>query len=184
MVVATPHHWHCPIAIRALAAGKDIYVEKPASHVFREGRLLVEAASKHKRIVQHGTQMRSSDVTAEAGKVLASGILGEIKTTKAWNCQRQNPPKAVADGDVPAGVNYDLWLGPAPERRFNRLRFHRTWQLFRDYGNGATSATTASTTSIWPALDSARRRTPSRSPPMGAMPIWKRACANFPTTCR
>jgi predicted dehydrogenase len=136
MVVATPHHWHCPIALRALAAGKDVYVEKPASHVFREGRLLADAARKHKRIVQHGTQMRSSDVTAEAGKVIASGILGEIKTTKAWNCQRQNPPRSVADGEVPAGVNYDLWLGPAPARRFNPLRFHRTWQLFRDYGNG------------------------------------------------
>jgi predicted dehydrogenase len=136
VVVATPHHWHCPIALHALAAGKDVYVEKPASHVFREGRLLVDAARKHKRIVQHGTQMRSSDVTAKAGEVLASGILGEIKTTKAWNCQRQSPPKSVADGDVPAGVNYDLWLGPAPERKFNRLRFHRTWQLFRDYGNG------------------------------------------------
>ena len=136
VVIATPHHWHCPIALRALAAGKDIYLEKPASHVFREGRLLVDAARQHKRIVQHGTQMRSSDVTAKASEVLASGILGEIKTTKAWNCQRQSPPKAVPDGDVPAGVNYDLWLGPAPERKFNRLRFHRTWQLFRDYGNG------------------------------------------------
>jgi predicted dehydrogenase len=136
LVVATPHHWHCPIALRALAAGKDVYVEKPASHVFREGRLLAEAARKHKRIVQHGTQMRSSPVTAKAGEVLASGILGEIKTTKAWNCQRQVPPKPVADSDPPPGVNYDLWLGPAEKRPFNRNRFHRTWQLFRDYGNG------------------------------------------------
>ena len=80
--------------------------------------------------------MRSSEVTTKAGEVLASGILGEIKTTKAWNCQRQPPPKPASDGDVPAGVNYDLWLGPAPTRSFNRNRFHRTWQLFRDYGNG------------------------------------------------
>jgi predicted dehydrogenase len=136
VVVATPHHWHVPIALRAVVAGKDVYVEKPASHVFREGRLLIEAAQKHKRIVQHGTQMRSSEVTAKAAEVLASGLLGEIKTTKAWNCQRQNPPKKVADSDAPAGVNYDLWLGPAPKRPFNVNRFHRTWHQHRDYGNG------------------------------------------------
>src|SRR4051794_25635971 len=89
VVIATPHHWHMPIALRALQAGKDVYVEKPASHVFREGRLLVETAKKHNRVVQHGTQMRSSEVTAKAGEVLRSGILGEVKTTKAWNVQRQ-----------------------------------------------------------------------------------------------
>jgi predicted dehydrogenase len=136
VVVATPHHWHVPIALRALAAGKDVYVEKPASHVFREGRLLIEAAAKHKRVVQHGTQMRSSAVTARAAEVLASGVLGEIKATKAWNCQRQTPPKKAPDGEVPKGVNYDLWLGPAPKRAFNPNRFHRTWHLHRDYGNG------------------------------------------------
>jgi predicted dehydrogenase len=136
LVIATPHHWHCPIAVRALQAGKDVYVEKPASHVFREGRLLVEAAAKYKRVVQHGTQMRSSEVTAEAGKVLASGILGEVKTTKAWNVQRQTMPRPRPDGPVPAGVDYDRWLGPAPKRAFNRNRFHRTWRVYRDYGNG------------------------------------------------
>jgi predicted dehydrogenase len=136
VVVATPHHWHVPIALRLLAGGKDAYVEKPASHVFREGRLLVEAAAKHKRIVQHGTQMRSSEVTAKAGEVLASGVIGEVKMSKAWNCQRQVPPEPKPDGEPPPGVDYDLWLGPAPKRPFNPNRFHKTWQLFRDYGNG------------------------------------------------
>ena len=136
VVIATPHHWHVPIALRALAAGKDVYVEKPASHVFREGRLLVEAAAKHKRVVQHGTQMRSSEVTAKAGEVLASGVIGEVKSTKAWNCQRQIPPEPRPDGKPPEGVDYDFWLGPAPKRPFNPNRFHRTWQLFADYGNG------------------------------------------------
>jgi predicted dehydrogenase len=136
IVVATPHHWHCPIALRALAAERDVYLEKPATHVFREGQLLIDAAVKHKRIVQHGTQMRSSEVTAKAAEVLASGVIGEVKMAKAWNCQRQVPPKAAPDGDPPKGVNYDLWLGPAPARRFNPNRFHRTWQVFRDYGNG------------------------------------------------
>ncbi len=136
LVIATPHHWHCPIALLALAAGKDVYVEKPASHVFREGRLLIEAARKHRRIVQHGTQMRSSPVTVRAGEVLASGILGTIKAAKAWNVQRTVSPKPVADSAPPQGVNYDLWLGPAPPRPFNRGRFHGRWRLFRDYGNG------------------------------------------------
>ena len=136
VVIATPHHWHMPIGLRALAAGKDIYVEKPASHVFREGRLLVDAAAKEKRVVQHGTQMRSSDVTAKAAEVLASGVLGEIKMTKAWNCQRQENPKPIADADPPNGVDYDLWLGPAPKRAFNRHRYHVSWRVFRDYGNG------------------------------------------------
>lgn len=136
VVIATPHHWHCPIALRALAAGKHVYVEKPASHVFREGRALVEAAQKHRRVVQHGTQMRSSPVTARAREVLDSGVLGTIRMSKAWNCQRTVSPRPVPDGDAPKGVNYDLWLGPAPRRPFNRNRFHGTWRMFRDYGNG------------------------------------------------
>lgn len=136
LVIATPHHWHMPIALRALAAGKDIYLEKPASHVFREGRLLIEAARKYNRIVQHGSQMRSSEVTAKAGEVLASGLLGEVKMTKAWNVQRQVPPQPVPNEPVPPGVDYNMWLGPAPSRAFNRNRFHHTWRGYRDYGNG------------------------------------------------
>ena len=136
LVIATPHHWHMPIGLRAMAAGKDIYVEKPASHVFREGRLMLGMAAKEKRVVQHGSQMRSSEVTAKAAEVLASGVLGEIKMTKAWNCQRQENPKPIADTDAPKGVDYDLWLGPAPKRAFNRHRFHVSWRVFRDYGNG------------------------------------------------
>ncbi len=134
--IATPHHWHCPIAVRALEAGKDVYVEKPASHVFREGRALVEAARNHGRIVQHGTQMRSSEVTRKAGEVLASGLLGKIKTAKAWNVQRHSHPAAVPDAEPPPGVDYDLWLGPAPARRFNPLRYHGNWNWYRDHGNG------------------------------------------------
>ena len=136
VVIATPHHWHCPIAIPALQAKKDVYLEKPGSHVFREGRLLVEAARKYDRILQHGTQMRSSDVTARAGEVLASGVLGTVKMSKAWNCQRHKPRPAVADGPAPSEVDYDMWLGPAPKRAFNPTRFHGNWNWYRDYGNG------------------------------------------------
>ncbi len=134
--VATPHHWHAPIAVRALDAGKHVYVEKPASHVFHEGRLLVEAARRSKCVLQHGTQMRSSEVTAAAGKVLASGVLGRIKMSKAWGVEsRSDHPQPVPDGPVPDYVDYDTWLGPASQRPFNSNRF-RSWNRFRDYGNG------------------------------------------------
>jgi predicted dehydrogenase len=101
-----------------------------------EGRLLVEAARKHGRIVQHGTQMRSSEVTAKAREILRSGLLGKVKTAKAWNVQRHNHRAPVADSAPPGGVDYDAWLGPAPARAFNANRFHGNWQWYRDYGNG------------------------------------------------
>lgn len=136
VVVATPHHWHAPIAVRALEAGKHVYVEKPASHVFREGRRLVEAARKAGKVVQHGTQMRSSEVTAEADKILKSGLLGEIVMSKAFGVEpRGNFPAPVPDSSPPAYLDYAMWLGPAPNRPFNPGRFQR-WNDFRDYGNG------------------------------------------------
>ena len=136
VIVATPHHWHCPIAVRAVAAGKHVYVEKPASHVLHEGRLLVESARRNKTVVQHGTQMRSSEVTSAAGKVLQSGLLGQIKQAKAWGVEpRGHHPSAVPDAEAPQDLDYDFWLGPAPWRPFNPNRFRR-WNSYRDYGNG------------------------------------------------
>lgn len=134
--ITTPHHWHAPIALRALQAGKHVYVEKPASHVYNEGRLLVQFAQRYKRVVQHGTQMRSSEVTARARELLRSGELGDVKMAKAWNVQRHSHRGPVKDEATPKGVNYDLWLGPAPSRPFNPNRFHGNWGWYRDYGNG------------------------------------------------
>ena len=136
VVVATPHHWHVPIALRALQAGKDVYCEKPASHTFDEGRLLVQAAKKYGRIFQHGTQTRSSEVTTRAREVIASGYLGEIKMTKAWNIQDRGNLVPVEDGPTPEGVDYDTWLGPAETRPYNRSRFHGSWRWFFDFGTG------------------------------------------------
>ena len=137
VVVATPHHWHAPIAVRAMQAGKDVYIEKPASHVFREGRLIVEAAKKYGRIVQHGTQMRSSEVTRRADELLRNGIIGEIKMSKAWNCQRHTHRQPTTDAPVPPGVNYDLWVGPASfDGTFNPNRYNRNWNWYRAFGNG------------------------------------------------
>lgn len=136
VIIATPHHWHAPIALRAMAAGKDVYIEKPISHVYNEGPLIVAAARKYGRVVQQGSQMRSSPVTEKAGKLLKEGIIGEIKVARAWTAETRKVVKPLPDSEPPAGVDYDRWLGPAPKRPFNRHRFHQTWRMFRDYGNG------------------------------------------------
>ena len=107
VTIATPHHWHWPIALPAVIARKDVYVEKPASHVFQEGRLLVDATNAHQRIVQHGTQMRSSPVTEQAGNALRSRILGEIKMAKAWNVQDRSFAKPLPNRQPPDGVDYE-----------------------------------------------------------------------------
>lgn len=139
VMIATPHHWHSPIAVAAMKAGKDVYVEKPASHVFREGRVLIETARKYNRIFQHGTQMRSSEVTAKARELLDAGVIGAVKMSKAWNMQRMKPPAPLSDGPAPPGVDYDMWLGPSPKRPFNPHRFNRSinWSNSFDYGNGS-----------------------------------------------
>ncbi|MEZ6073951.1 MAG: Gfo/Idh/MocA family oxidoreductase [Pirellulales bacterium] len=136
VVIATPHHWHAPIALEAMAEGKDVYIEKPISHVYNEGHAVIDAARRHGRIVQQGSQMRSSPVTAEASKLLEAGVIGEVKVARAWTAEQRSVVKPVADSEAPDGVDYDRWLGPAPQRPFNALRFHQTWRMVRDYGNG------------------------------------------------
>jgi predicted dehydrogenase len=136
MVIATPHHAHAPIALRALEAGKHVYLEKPAAHAFREGRLLVEAARRAGKVVQHGTQMRSSAITAAAGKVLRGGVLGKILIARAWGVEpRGRFPDPVADSDPPAGLDWDAWLGAAPRVPYNKNK-HQNWNNYRAYGNG------------------------------------------------
>lgn len=136
VIIATPHHWHAPIALRAMHAGKDVYIEKPISHVFNEGPLIIAAAKKYGRVVQQGSQMRSSPVTLKAEQLLKQGIIGQVKVARAWTAETRTVEKPLPDGTVPAGVDYDRWLGPAPSRPFNPHRFHATWRMFRDYGNG------------------------------------------------
>jgi len=136
VLIATPHHWHAPIALRAMQAGKDCYIEKPISHVFQEGSLLIAAASKYGRVIQQGSQMRSSPVTAKAGQLLRDGVIGQVKVARAWTAETRTVELPRPDGEPPAGVDYDRWLGPAPARPFNPHRFHSTWRMFGDYGNG------------------------------------------------
>ena len=136
VIIATPHHWHAPIALAAMEAGKDVYIEKPISHVYEEGPLIIAAAKKSGRVVQQGSQMRNSPVTLKARKLLDEGIIGDVKVARAWTAETRSAVKPLPDSNPPAGVDYDRWLGPAPKRPFNTHRFHRSWRMFRDYGNG------------------------------------------------
>lgn len=136
VIIATPHHWHAPIALAAMKAGKDCYIEKPISHVYDEGPMIIAAAKKYGRVVQQGSQMRSSPVTAKAEKLLKEGIIGKVLVARAWTAETRGVDKPLPDGMPPKGVDYDRWLGPAPKRAFNPHRFHVTWRMFADYGNG------------------------------------------------
>ena len=134
--IATPNHTHSLIAITAMQAGKDVYVEKPCSHNIWEGRQLVAAARKYKRMCQHGTQGRSSPAIREAVEKLHEGVIGEIYMARGV-CFKWRPSIGHTPNEpVPPGVNYDLWLGPAPLRPFSRNRFHYNWHWHWDYGNG------------------------------------------------
>ncbi|MFP6763464.1 MAG: Gfo/Idh/MocA family oxidoreductase, partial [Planctomycetaceae bacterium] len=101
VIIATPDHWHAPAAILACDAGRHVYVEKPCSHTIREGRLLVEAARRNKRIVQHGTQVRSTDMMIDAVRKLREGIIGNVKVAKAWNIQRRGNIGRQQPGPAP-----------------------------------------------------------------------------------
>jgi predicted dehydrogenase len=136
IVVATPDHWHAPATLLACAAGKDVYVEKPASHNFREGRMMVEAARRHNRVVQMGTQARSRESTRHAIEYAQSGKLGRVHLAKAWNLQLRENIGRKPDSSAPAGVDYDTWTGPAPLLPFNENRFHYHWHWHWNYGTG------------------------------------------------
>ncbi len=136
LVVAAPDHWHAPATVWACAAGKHVYVEKPASHNLREGRLMVEAARKHERVVQMGTQRRSGAHFQSAAEFVRKGGLGKVPFARTWIAGARKSIGKKDDGPVPAGVDYDLWLGPAPERPFNPNRFHYNWHWNWDYGTG------------------------------------------------
>ncbi len=136
LVMGTPDHWHALPTILACQAGKDVYVEKPDGHNILEGRTMVAAAKKHKRIVQLGTQARSGTLQHSAMQYIAAGNLGQVRFAKAWESSRQGSIGHPADGDPPAGVDYDFWLGPAPLRPFNPRRFHGSWRWYFDYGTG------------------------------------------------
>ncbi|MFN7919093.1 MAG: Gfo/Idh/MocA family oxidoreductase [Bryobacteraceae bacterium] len=136
IVMGTPLHWHAPGTILACDAGKDVYVEKPISHNIREGRLMVEAARRNKRIVQVGTQLRTLPVTQRFYEYVRSGKLGKITGGKVWNAQLRRNIGHKEDEPVPAGIDYEIWTGPLPKMPFNRNRFHSTVNWHWHYGAG------------------------------------------------
>src|SRR5215510_13481262 len=137
VIVGTPDHWHALITVMACQAGKDVYVEKPLSLTIGEGRVMVDTARRHNRVVQMGTQQRSSTHYAEAVEYLRSGALGKIRLVKTWAYQdwMGNIPK-LPDENPPSTVDYDMWLGPAPKRPFNKNRFHFNFRWYYDYSGG------------------------------------------------
>jgi hypothetical protein len=136
VTIATPDHWHTPAAILAMEAGKHVYVEKPCSHNLREGRLLVEASARTGKIVQHGTQARSSTGFREAVQMLRDGVIGDVLIARAWNIQRRSNIGHAQPSDPPAGFDYDLWVGPAPMLPFQANRHHYTWHWWYNFGTG------------------------------------------------
>lgn len=134
--VGTPDHWHAIPTILGCMAGKDVYVEKPDGHDIVEGQRMVQAMRKYKRVVQMGSQHRSTERMQTALAYIREGHLGKCLVAKAWESSKQGDIGRPADGQPPNGVDYDMWLGSAPKRPFNPNRFHGRWRWFFDYGSG------------------------------------------------
>ncbi len=134
--IATPDHWHTPMALHALQAGKHVYVEKPCAHNVHECQILLKAAEHYGKCVQHGTQSRSSQGIIDAIAYLQSGALGKVRLAKAINHQMRGPIGRAPVTDPPPGVDYDMWSGPAPLHPFTTNRWHYNWHWFWDYGGG------------------------------------------------
>ena len=135
VVIATPDHWHAPATLLACEAGKDVYVEKPCSHNIREGRMMIDAARHHGRIVQMGVQRRSAPTFRRAIEMVHEGRLGKVRAAKAWDCQMR--ADIGRSGRPRAGRRrYETWLGPAPWIPFNPNRFHYNWHWHWHFGTG------------------------------------------------
>jgi len=137
VIIGTPDHWHCLPTVHACQAGKDVYVEKPLANSITECQVMLRAARKYERVVQVGQQQRSGMHWKAAMDFIKSGILGKIRRINIWaNFGYAAGQERVPDSPVPEGVDFDMWLGPAPERSFNASRFHGYWRMFWDYGGG------------------------------------------------
>ena len=136
VIVGTPDHWHCLHMVDACAAGKDVYVEKPIANSIAECDAMVAAAKRYSRVVQVGQQQRSSGHWKEMVEYLRSGKLGTIGRVHIWANFTYAVVASRPDSEVPAGVDFETWLGPAPSRTFNPQRFHGLWRMFWNYGGG------------------------------------------------
>jgi predicted dehydrogenase len=136
VVVATPDHWHAIPTILACQAGKDVYCEKPLAHRINEGRAIVRAADKYKRVTQMGNLIHAGENYHRVVEIVRSGVLGKITKTRVWLAADRSGLGRPHDGSPPPGCDYDFWLGPAPSRSFNANRFTFNWRYFWDYGGG------------------------------------------------
>lgn len=134
--VATPNHWHALATIWACQAGKDVYVEKPGTHSIPQGRSMIAAAKKYKRIVQHGVQLRSCEAIQEGVQKMQEGAIGDIYMARAVIFKWRPPLKDFPNEEPPKDLDYDLWLGPANYRPFSRRYVHYNWHWTWDFGNG------------------------------------------------
>ena len=134
--IATPNHWHALATIWACQAGKDVYVEKPGSHNLYEGRKMVEAAHKYERIVQHGVQLRSSVAIREAIQHLRNGLIGNVYLSRGVVFKWRPDIGNQGESAIPAGLNWDLWQGPAEAKPYSKNYVHYNWHWFWNYGNG------------------------------------------------
>src|SRR5262245_50574486 len=134
--IATPDHWHAPAAILALDAGKHVYVEKPCSHNIREGRLMADAVKRSGKVLQVGTQSRSTAVVREAMDHLKGGAIGEVLVAKSWNSQLRRSIGKSKPSDPPAHLDYDTWCGPAPLVPYRSNMLPGIWRWWHDFGCG------------------------------------------------
>lgn len=137
VIIGTPDHWHCLMLADALEAGKHVYVEKPLANSIEECRVMMKAAQKSNKMIQVGQWQRSGNHYEKAIDVVRSGELGQIRLVKVWAYQGwMNPVPVLPNSAPPEGVDYKMWLGPAPERPFNPNRFHFNFRWFWDYAGG------------------------------------------------
>ncbi len=136
VVITTPDHWHALQTIHACEAGKDVYCEKPLTLTIAEGRAMVEAARRHKRIVQTGSQQRSDEKFRLACELVRSGRIGKVHTVRVGIPRVNMKGPAAPDGTPPPELDYDFWLGPAPQRPYNPKRVHYNFRFFWDYSGG------------------------------------------------
>ncbi len=140
VVIATPDHWHARMTTLACEAGKDVYVETPACHRGGEAAAMIAAARQHQRIVAVGLPQRSGSHFQSAIRHVQSGLLGKVALAKAWFVQRRQPLTSAIPSEPPAGVDFESWLGAAPQRPFLANRFHYHWRWFWDHGAGELGA--------------------------------------------
>ena len=138
VTIATPDHWHAPMAILALGAGKHVYVEKPCSHNPQEGKLLIEAQKKYGKLCQMGSQQRSSPHSIEIVDKIHNGLIGRAYWAETWYTNRRKPIGVGKAVPVPATLNWDLWQGPAPRREYKDNVHPYNWHWFTNWGTGET----------------------------------------------